>query len=262
MDCMGLFPEIPDGCVSMILTDPPYGIRYQNTFTSHRHPRLAGDEGIDYGRFAKESYRILKNNAHAYFFTRFDRYPYHFECLEQAGFTVKNCLVVEKGMVGGIGDLQGSYASNAEWVLFCQKGRRPFQHTELMENRNKGARRPGRGNVSKYKMRFNACWFGEGYPKATYNSTWQRKNGVYHPAIKNAEFLAWLVQISSQPGELVFDGFMGTGSTAVAAVETGRGYLGAEIRQEYFEMAQRRIAEAEKKAACHAGTAAVLEKGK
>ena len=38
-------------------------------------------------------------------------------------------MVVEKGTVGGIGDLNGSYASNAEWVIFCQKGRRPFNHT-------------------------------------------------------------------------------------------------------------------------------------
>ena len=107
MDCMELFPAVPDGCVSMILTDPPYGIRYQNHFTSRRHPKLAGDEGIDYERFAAESYRILKDNAHAYFFTRFDCYPHHYGCLERAGFTVKNCLVVEKGTVGGIGDLQG-----------------------------------------------------------------------------------------------------------------------------------------------------------
>lgn len=58
-------------------------------------------------------------------------------------------------------------------------------------------------------------------------------------------FLSWLIQISSQPGELVFDGFMGSGSTAVAAVSTGRRYLGAEIKKEYFELAQRRIKEIE-----------------
>lgn len=57
--------------------------------------------------------------------------------MKQAGFTVKNCLVVEKGTIGGIGDLTGSYANNAEWIIFCQKGRRTFQHTTLLENRKK-----------------------------------------------------------------------------------------------------------------------------
>lgn len=42
MDCMELSRRIPDGHVSMILTDPPYGISYQNNFTRQKHPVLAG----------------------------------------------------------------------------------------------------------------------------------------------------------------------------------------------------------------------------
>lgn len=243
MDCMELLARMPDGCVSMILTDPPYGISYQNNFTNRKHMMLAGDNGIDYEHFASESYRILKENAHAYFFTRFDCYPYHFECLRQAGFTIKNCMVVEKGTIGGIGDLKDSYANNAEWIIFCQKGRRIFNQTTLVQNRKKEGERfhAGREPSKKYKTRFNACWFGSEYPKATYNSAWQKQHGIYHPTIKNVEFLSWLIQISSRPQELVFDGFMGTGSTALAAIQTGRCYLGAEIDKGYFETADRRI---------------------
>lgn len=252
MDCMDLFLHIPDGYVSMILSDPPYGISYQNNFTNARHQVLVGDDGIDYELFAHESYRILKADAHAYFFTRFDCYPYHYECLKQAGFSIKNCMVVEKGTVGGIGDLQGSYANNAEWVIFCQKGRRLFNHTTLMQNRKKEGMKfhAGRELSKKYKTRFNACWFGAEYPKATYNSVWQKQNGIYHPTIKNVEFLSWLIQISSQPQELVFDGFMGTGSTALAAILTKRRYLGAEINQGYYETAVRRIREIQKQNLC------------
>ena len=134
-DCMELMAHIPDGFVSLILTDPPYGISYQNHFTRKKHQILEGDTGIDYERFAWESYRILADNAHAYFFTRFDCYPYHYDCLKQAGFQIKNCLVIEKGNVGGIGDLQGSFANNAEWLIFCQKGRRVFNCTTLLPNR-------------------------------------------------------------------------------------------------------------------------------
>lgn len=245
MDCMELLSEISDEHVSMVLTDPPYGIHYQNQFTKHRHPHIIGDEGINYEYFARECYRILKNHSHAYFFTRFDCYPYHYECLKNAGFTVKNCLIIEKETIGGIGDLWGSYANNAEWVLFCQKGRRIFQQTTLIQNKKKIGRNGKPAN--KYKTRFNSCWFGEEYPKATYNSTWQKKNQIYHPTIKNVECLSWMIQISSLPGELIFDGFIGTGSTAVAAVATGRNYLGAEIDPDYFKIAKMRIEEAEKK---------------
>lgn len=246
-DCFKLMEQLPDQSVSLILTDPPYGIRYQNQFTQCRHPPIVGDGGIDFEHFAKESYRILKENSHAYFFTRFDCYAYHYNCLEQAGFSIKNCLVIEKGSVGGIGDLRGSYANNAEWIIFCQKGRRLFNHTTLLCNRKKEGTifHPGRKPSQKYKTRFNACWFGSEYPKATHNATWQRKNQVFHPTIKNETFLSWLIQISSQPGELVFDGFMGSGSTAVAAIITGRDYIGAEINDNYYNVAKMRITETE-----------------
>lgn len=45
------------------------------------------------------------------------------------------------------------------------------------------------------------------------------------------------------PGELIFDGYMGTGSTALAAIQTGRLYLGTEIQPEYYALAKRRIQE-------------------
>lgn len=245
MDCMKLMGRLPDGAVSLILTDPPYGIAYQNQFTKRKHSVLDGDNGIPYKQFAQESYRILQNNAHAYFFTRFDCYPYHYKCLQDAGFSIKNCMVIEKGTIGGIGDLQGSFANNAEWVIFCQKGRRTFNHTTLLENKKQEGQRFHRGrNLSrKYKTRFNACWFGVEYPKATYNSVWQKKNQIYHPTIKNVEFLSWLIQISTMPGELVFDGFMGTGSTALAAISTSRRYLGAEISADYYQIICKRIME-------------------
>ena len=65
VDCMELMAHMPDGFVSLILTDPPYGISYQNHFARQRHQILEGDTGIDYERFARESYRILRDNSHA-----------------------------------------------------------------------------------------------------------------------------------------------------------------------------------------------------
>ena len=242
-DCLHLMGELPDGAISLILTDPPYGIRYQNQFAASPHPVLEGDAGIDYERFARESYRILAPDSHAYFFTRFDCYPYHYQCLKAAGFAVKNCLVIEKGTLGGIGDLRGSFANNSEWVIFCQKGRKVFRHTTLLQNRKKEGTQfhKGRNPSARYKTRFPACWFGSEYPKATYNSMWQKKHQIFHPTIKNVECLAWLIEISSNPGDLVFDGFMGTGSTALAALETNRTFLGAEIFQAYWQVAQQRL---------------------
>lgn len=72
--------------------------------------------------------------SHAYFFTRFDVYPYHYVQLKKIGFNIKNVLVIEKGHIGGGGDLDGGFANNCEWLIFCHKGRRVFNKTKLMKN--------------------------------------------------------------------------------------------------------------------------------
>lgn len=240
MDCFDLMRDMPDESVQLILSDPPYGIQYQNGFTSEKLPYLDGDAGIAYMEFSRECHRVLRNNSHAYFFTRFDQYPYHYQCLTQAGFSVKNCLVIEKGHIGGIGDLYGSYANNCEWVIFCHKGRRYFSKTRLVKNTYPTGRYGGAPRI-EYKTRFNCCWFGDGYPKSNYNTAWRVKHGLKHPTIKNAECLEWLIQISSDPSDTVFDPFMGSGSTALAAIHTGRAYLGSEINPTHWQLSQERI---------------------
>lgn len=243
MDAFELMKKLPDTSVQLILTDPPYGIRYQNNHTREKLPRLAGDTGIDYAELTRQCYRILQNNSHAYFFTRYDKYPFHYECLVQAGFTVKNCLVIEKGQGGYTGDLQGSYANNCEWIIFCHKGRRAFSKTRLLKNTKPVGKPCSRGEnpVQEYKTRFFCCWFGDQYPKSTYNSAWRIKNGFKHPTMKNAKCLEWLIQISSNPGDIVFDPFIGSGSTAIASINTGRFFIGSEIDASHFQLAQSRI---------------------
>lgn len=243
-DSSAVMNRMENESVDLILTDPPYGIDYQNNYTKEKHEKITGDRGINYKRFAEECFRILKPNAHAYFFTRFDKYPEHYSALREAGFKVKNCLIVEKGNTGGCGNLKSSYANNAEWIIFCSKGEKAFEKTTLLKNKKAGLITNCRGNeIAKYKTRFPTCWFGGELPKSTYNSNWQKKNNIKHPTVKNVEFLKWIIQISSKENEIVFDPFGGSGSTFVAAIETRRKFIGSEIIKEFCEMSLKRIEE-------------------
>jgi len=134
MDCIDGMKLIEDESIDLVVTDPPYGIEYQNNYTLRKHNKIYGDNKIDYLSMGKECYRVLKNNSHAYFFTRFDVYPYHYVQLKKIGFNIKNVLVIEKGHIGGGGDLDGGFANNCEWLIFCHKGRRVFNKTKLMKN--------------------------------------------------------------------------------------------------------------------------------
>ena len=134
--------------------------------------------------------------------------------------------------------MKGSFANNSEWIIFCQKGRRIFQQPELLKNRYPAGTVFPRGRMptSEYKYRLTSCWCGAAKPTATSNAAW-----LYpHPTVKNVDCLSWLIQLSTLPQELVFDPFMGSGSTALAAEKAGRSYCGCEIEEEYCQLFKRR----------------------
>jgi len=69
--------------------------------------------------------------------------------------------------------------------------------------------------------------------------------GIDHPTPKDVRMFRWLVNHATEQGATVFDPFMGSGTTGVACVRTGRNFIGCEIDPNYYAIAQRRIAEAQ-----------------
>ena len=67
------------------------------------------------------------------------------------------------------------------------------------------------------------------------------KKEYEHPALKPVEPIINLIQIGSDENDIVFDPFLGSGTTAIAALETNRRFIGVEIKEEYFNMAVNRI---------------------
>ena len=73
-----------------------------------------------------------------------------------------------------------------------------------------------------------------------------RRDGNIHPTQKPVALMAWCMDQAGIPsGSTVFDPFMGSGTTGVACVRTGRNFIGCEIDPTYYAIAQRRIAEAQ-----------------
>lgn len=66
----------------------------------------------------------------------------------------------------------------------------------------------------------------------------------FHPTQKPVPLLRQFILASSNPGDIVFDPCMGSGSTGVACMETGRKFAGAEIKRQWFETSQSRIKDA------------------
>ncbi|HVM72388.1 MAG TPA: DNA methyltransferase, partial [Anaerolineales bacterium] len=81
------------------------------------------------------------------------------------------------------------------------------------------------------------------YNKSIWNFPAESARKVGHPAPFPVELPRRLIQLYTFAGEIVLDPFMGSGQTAVAALQSGRHYAGYEIDQKYVDLAGRRIQE-------------------
>lgn len=241
-DYLDILSNVESESVSLVLTDPPYGVNYQNPYTTDKHNVLEGDGGdFSYAQLASQSFRVLKPNTCILAFTGWSVYPSHFNDVKCAGFKMKEPLICQK-RASGTTDLYGSFQPTSDWVLFAHKGRFVFRQTELLRNARAGTiPNIGRKPVPEFKRRFPSTWFGEQYPYSSENSSFQRVNDLKHPTIKGQKFLEWLIQLTTDVGDLVCDPFVGSGSVAAACKATGRDFVGGDVKQEFVEMTLRRL---------------------
>ena len=87
----------------------------------------------------------------------------------------------------------------------------------------------------------------EKYPKSIQRFQKPHPSLGIHPTAKPVELLEWIIRTYSNKGDAVLDFCMGSGSTGVACVNTGRSFIGIELNDEYFEKAKKRIENAENK---------------
>lgn len=69
----------------------------------------------------------------------------------------------------------------------------------------------------------------------------KRANKSYHPNEKNVDLIKFLIEVATNRDEIVFDSFMGSGSTGVACANADRKFIGIELNKEYFNIACERI---------------------
>jgi site-specific DNA-methyltransferase (adenine-specific) len=211
-DALQVMGGISDSSIDLILTDPSYGIDYQSNRRTLRNklPKLMSDT-YDHSRwllrqFLPEAYRVLKPGSHLYIFNRWDVYPFFFNEVQKAGFTIKNCLVWAKNNHGS-GDLYGAYAYQHEFCIFSRKDGTP----RLL----RGKRTSDMLNYQKVSS-----------------------SNLLHATQKPLRMLLAVVEKSTEPGEVVLDPFCGSGSACKAAYLLGRRYIGIDCDPEVIAVAR------------------------
>lgn len=220
-DCLEGLAQIPDHSVDVIVTDPPYFLSMGHAGSktnAQQSVQLNSNRAFNdlaictpfYKQLFAEYARVLKEDGSFYFFTDFRGYAYYFPLIN-AALPVRNLIVWDK-MTG-----PGSFYA--------------FAHEFMIFGTYKSKTKGGVGtNVWRMKA---------------FNSGARTTNGdKQHPSQKPWELIAKAIEDSTEPGGVVLDTFMGSGTTAVACIKTGRNYIGFELDEGYHAIAQQRIAEA------------------
>jgi len=199
---------IPSCSIDMVLTDPPYGISFQSgARVVNKFGKIKNDNNLEWlDSFTNEIHRVAKDNTAHYVFCSWHHMDKFKQSLEKK-FKVKNVLVWEKNNTG-MGDLKGDFAPKHEMIIFLQKGRRLIN----------GRRDP---NIFKFNKTGNHL----------------------HPTQKPVDMIEYLITKFSDEGATIFDPFMGSGTTGVAAKNLNRKFIGIELDENYLKTAKTRIDE-------------------
>lgn len=211
-DCLELMKKIPDNSIDLIVTDPPYLIKYKTNYRKDKNhdfcSEILNDDNYDcISNYIKECYRILKNNTAMYMFCNCDRVDFFKQQLEASGFTIKNMIIWVKNNWTA-GDLKAQFGKQYEIMFLVNKGRKHFNGKRLTD-----------------------VWH---FDRVAGKSQ-------LHQNQKPVDLLEQCILKHSNENDVVFDGFMGSGSTGVACMNTNRKFIGIELNQNYFNIAKERI---------------------
>ena len=231
-DCLERMKEIPDGSVDMILADLPYGTT-----------ACEWDARIPFEPLWEQYKRVIKDNGVV---VLFGSEPFSTMLRMSNIKYYKYDWIWNK--IRGVGHLMAKRRP-----MMCTENilvfyRKQPTYNPQMRKREKPRRSYNRGR--------NNVWGGDrkAYDRKTLTKKYPinmltfSKSGLsaneLHPAQKPVALLEYLIKTYTNEGETVLDNVMGSGSTGVAAVNTGRKFIGIELDEKFFETAKHRIAEA------------------
>jgi DNA modification methylase len=239
-NCLDTMARIEDGSIDLTVTSPPYD-----------NLRLYNGYSFDFEAVARELYRITKDGGVVVWVvgdatidgsetgTSFRQALF----FKDIGFNLHDTMIYQKHNFSN--PSSNRYHQIFEYMFVFSKGKpktfnalkdRPNVEAGKIGSWGKNTSRQVDGTMVERKRKMNTE-FGMRY------NIWRIKTEMkpLHPAPFPEELARDHVLSWSNPGDVVYDPFMGSGTTAKVAIETGRKYLGSEISSEYWEIAQKRI---------------------
>lgn len=231
MDCLEGMKSVPDKSIDMILCDLPYGTT-QNKWDSiipieelwTQYKRIIKDQGaiILFGQDKFTAMMMLSE-------PKLHRYNLIWNKILTSGFLNANRMPLRSHE-----DIMIFYKKMPKYNPQKVKGKKSHPKGSMNTNIN--------NNYGHYNRVDNTDELGEmKHPKSILDFEKPHSSVCLHPTQKPVELCEWLIKSYSDEGETVLDNCMGSGTTAIAAINTGRNFIGFEKEEKYFEIANRRI---------------------
>ena len=207
-DCLEGMKKIPDNSIDLICTDPPYCVGATSNGSKANFTDLNLIRPF-FDCLFTEWERILKDGKHIYVCTDWRTYPLLYPILQKY-FVVRNLIVWDYGWIKA----GNWYRFTHELIMFATKGKSTRNFTPDISN----------SDIWRIKT-------------INYTDT----NNKLHPSQKPVELFEKMILNSSEKGDAILDCFIGSGTTAIAAINTGRKFIGFELDENFYQKANERI---------------------
>jgi len=235
-DCIERMKEIDDGSVDAVIADPPYGTT-----------ACTWDAVIPLEPMWKQLKRIIKPNG-AIVMTASQ--PFTTRLIASNFDEFKYSLVWKKNTTTGFMQAKTKPLNSHEDILVFGGFKVAAQYFNGIYNpqgvEDAGMREYSNARKADHITGNRAAGIaksGKGYPKSVLEFSSETKN--VHPTQKPVALMEYLIRTYTNPGDTVLDFTMGSGTTGVACVKTKRDFIGIEMDEGYFKIAEKRIMEAE-----------------
>lgn len=227
-DCLDVMATLPSASVDLILCDLPYGTT-QNKW----------DSIIPLDRLWAEYWRIAKPNAAIVLTAQppFDKLL-GASCLEH----MKYEWIWHKTRATGHLNVWKQPLKNHENALVFYRGQPTYNPQNLVRKAVAIIRKGGNNGSNYGKSDKDALQEWENFPRSVLPIA--SEGATVHPTQKPVALMEYLIRTYTNPGDVVLDNCMGSGTTGVAAIQSGRRFIGIERDPDYFAICQKRIGEA------------------
>ena len=236
MDCLEYLKSLEDNSVDMVLVDPPYFQIVKNSWDNQWPTEAAYLEWCK--EWTSEALRVLKPNRCLYVWgtTKTDTFlRYKLNVLNSfSDLHYQNWIIWSYDWGGRT---KKTFARKHEDLLMYSKGKTFLFNADDVRIPYK-INTPVRAGVERNE---NGKIPTDVWPKN--NVTTSKEYAGWHPTQKPIELLQRIIKANTNPGDTVLDFFSGSGSTMIAAAQTGRSFKGCELDADYFEKSLARFEE-------------------